>query len=117
VLTVKEKKEKARKEKKIALKENARKKDNARCKKNYQILKKDHPEILQMKACAQKIKCLEDPEYGEKYAQSSRTSKAKGSASSKKCAEAVGNRFKHLSQKESLWSKAASLLGRVLIQR
>ena len=59
------------------MKENARKKDNARCKKNYQILKKDHPEILQMKACAQKIKCLEDLEYGAKDAQRNRKSRNK----------------------------------------
>ena len=67
-LTVKEKKEKAQKEKKITLKEKKREKDRAWKKKHYQKMKTDHPEILQMKACDQKIKCLEDLEYGEKDA-------------------------------------------------
>ena len=97
MLTVKEKKEKARKEKKIALKENARKKDNARCKKNYQILKKDHPDILQMRLRKQTIKCLEDTDYGEKCAQQTRTCQNKSRTTSKKCAEDAGNRFKPLS--------------------
>ena len=80
-----------------AQKEKARKKDNVRCKKSYQILKKDHPDILQMRLRKQTIKCLEDTDYGEKCAQQTRTCQNKSRTTSKKCAEDAGNRFKPLS--------------------
>ena len=52
-------------------------KDRAWKKKHYQKMRKDCPEILQMKAHAQKIKCLEDLEYGVKDAQRNRKSRNK----------------------------------------
>ena len=79
------------------MKEKAREKGRARKKKDYQIVKRDHPEILQMKARAQKNKCLEDVVYGEKYAQQSRTSKNKSRTTSKNFAIVSGTFRKHLS--------------------
>ena len=88
--TVKAQKANARKEK-------AQEKDRARKKDKYQILKKDHPDILQMRLRKQTIKCLEDTDYGEKCAQQTRTCQNKSRTTSKKCAEDAGNRFKPLS--------------------
>ena len=77
-------------QKSIALKEKAQEKVRARKKDKYQILKKDHPDILQMRLRKQRIKCIENPEYGEKHAQQVRTSKSKSQTASKNFAIASG---------------------------
>ena len=77
-------------QKSIALKEKAQEKVRARKKEKYQIAKRKNPESLQIKVLAQKIKCIENPEYGEKRAQQDRTSKSKSQTASKNFAIASG---------------------------
>ena len=88
--TVKAQKANARKEK-------AQEKDRARKKEKYQIAKRKNPESLQIKVLAQKIKCIENPEYGEKHAQQDRTSKSKSQTASKNFAIASGTVNKKIS--------------------
>jgi hypothetical protein len=91
VLFPKENKESTVKaQKSIALKEKAQEKVRARKKDKYQIAKRKNPESLQRKVLAQKIKCIENPEYGEKHAQQDRTSKSKSQTASKNFAIASG---------------------------
>ena len=80
-----------------ARKEKKQEKDRARRKEDYQIAKRENPESLQRKALAQKIKLIENLEYGEKNAQQKRTSQAKDRTASKNFAIASGTFRKPLS--------------------
>jgi len=85
-------------QKSIALKEKAQQeKERARRKKLYEIAKRENPESLQRRALAQKIKCIENPEYGEKHEQQVRTSKSKDRTASKNFAIASGTVNKKIS--------------------